>query len=226
MQPGRRNAPVRPVLFGIFGQPEAEPRVEIHGVLHFGGEHVEMVEPLRMAALVEVVAPQMMRALVHRGIELDLEAEGIGELQRAALERLLGEGVDDAVLREERGGLVEIVVVADLEAEPVAGGRLRLPQHQRVMLMLLAAAQVDGIVVAVLDMQADRVLIERAARVQVGDVEHRMAGADDVERRIENVLRNGHGVSSMSPPSFRDGAKHRDPESRDSGFATLRRAPE
>ena len=123
-----------------------------------------MVEPLRVAALVEVVAPQQMRPLVHRGIEFDLEAEGIGELQRAALERLLGEGIGDAVLGKEAGGLVEIAVIADLEAEPVAGRDRRFAQHQRVMLMLLAAAQVHRLVVAVLDMEADGVLVERAAR--------------------------------------------------------------
>ena len=98
MHPGGRDAPVRSVFLAIFGQAEAEPRVEVDGVLHLGGEDVEMVEPLRMAALVEIVAAQQMRAPVHRGVELDLEAEGIGELQRAALERLLGESVGDAVL--------------------------------------------------------------------------------------------------------------------------------
>src|ERR1700758_4154695 len=101
-----------------------------------------MVEPLRMATLVEVVAPQQMRALLHRRIEFELEALGIGELQRATLERLLGEGVSDAVLGKEAGRLVEIAVVADLEAKAVAGRDGRFAQYQRVMLMLLAAAQV------------------------------------------------------------------------------------
>ena len=94
VHPGRGDAAVRAVFLAIFGQAEAEPRVEVDGVLHFGGEHVEMVEPLRVAALVEIVAAQQMRALLHRGIEFDLKAERIGELQRAALERLLDEGVE------------------------------------------------------------------------------------------------------------------------------------
>ena len=127
VHPGGCDAPVRSVFLAIFGQAEAEPGVEIDGVLDLGREDVEMVEPLRMAALVEVVAPQQMRTLLHRGIEFELEAGGIGELQRAALERLLDEGVGDAVLGEEAGGLVEIAVIADLEAEPAAGrdGALR-----------------------------------------------------------------------------------------------------
>src|SRR5437870_5977978 len=65
------------------------------------------------------------------------------------------------------------------------------------MLMLLGAAKVYRPVVAVLDMEADGVFVERAARVQVRHVEDGVAGADDVERRIEDVLRNGHGVSSI-----------------------------
>ena len=89
---------LRPVFLGVFGQAEAKPRIEVDRVLNFGGEDVEVVEPLRMAALVEIIAAQQVRALVHRGIELDLKAEGIGKLQRPALKRLLGKGVSDAVL--------------------------------------------------------------------------------------------------------------------------------
>ena len=137
VHPGRRDAPVRAVFLAILGQAKAEPGVEVDGVLDFRREDVEVIEPLRMAAFIEVVAPQQMRALVHRRIEFELEAGGIGELQRAALERLIGEGVGDAVLGKEAGRLVEIAVVADLEAETAAGRNRGFPQHQRVMLVLL-----------------------------------------------------------------------------------------
>src|SRR3954447_26906667 len=133
-----------------------------------------------------------MRTLVHRCVEFELEAGGIGKLQGAALERLFGEGVSDAVLGKEAGGLVEVAVIADLEAEPAAGRDRGFPQDQRMMLMLLAAAQIDRLVVAVLDMKAYGVLVERAALVQVHDAEHGVAAADDVERRVEDVCRNGH----------------------------------
>src|SRR5829696_3372507 len=119
-----------------------------------------------------------MRALVHRRIEFELKAGRVGELQRAALERLLGEGVSDAVLGKEAGRLVEIAVIADLEAEPVAGRDRGFSQDQRVMLMLLASAQVHRLVVAVLDMEADGVLVERAALVEGDDIKHGMAAAD------------------------------------------------
>src|SRR3981081_3839862 len=66
------------------------------------------------------------------------------------------------------------------------------------MLMLLAAAQIYRLVVVILDMEGDGVGVEVAAGVQVGHVEHGVAAPDDVERWIEDVLRNGHAVSSNS----------------------------
>ncbi len=123
----------------------------------------------------------------------------------------------DAVGREEGGGLVEIAVVADLEAQPVAGGHGGFPQHQRMVLMLLAGAEVDRLVVAVLDMHADGGFVKLAAGVEVGDIEHGMAGADDVERRIEDVFRDGHGFLDTVVVPGRDAVAN--PEPRDSGFS-------
>ncbi|KIU01201.1 hypothetical protein QU39_00195, partial [Staphylococcus aureus] len=114
-----------------------------------------------------------------------------------ALERPLDEGRGDAVLLEEFSGLVEILLVANLERHAVAGRGLRLAQHQRVVLMLFAAAQVDGFAVGVLDMQADGVLVERAGGREIGHVQHDVAAAQHVEWRLERMLGNGHGrVSS------------------------------
>jgi len=103
--------------------------------------------------------------------------------------------------------LVEIAVVADLESHPVAGGGRRLAQHQRVMLMLLAAAQIDRLVVAVLDMEADGVFVELAAGVEVDHVEHDVAATDDVERRVEDVRWRRHcivPVGFVIPGSLRN----------------------
>ena len=36
VHPGRRDAPVRAVLLAVFGEAEAEPGVEVDGVLNFG----------------------------------------------------------------------------------------------------------------------------------------------------------------------------------------------
>src|SRR3984957_16142684 len=157
-----------------------------------------------------------MRPLLHRCIELELKTAGVGELQGAALKRLLGEGVSYTVFGKERRGLVEVLLVADLESHAVASRRYRFAQHHRMMLMLLAAAQIDRFVVAILDMQPDGVLVKFAAGIEVDHVEHDMAAADDVERRIEDVLRCGHRVfprknsSSSTPlPLGEVGAKRR-----------------
>src|SRR3954451_18519486 len=64
--------------------------------------------------------------------------------------------------------------------------------------MLLAAAQVHRGVVAILDMQPNRILVELAAGIQIHHVKNNMAAADDVERRIEDVLRDGHTKSLLS----------------------------
>src|SRR6266568_7417648 len=62
------------------------------------------------------------------------------------------------------------------------------------MLMLLRRAQVHEFIVGGLDMQADNGLVESAAQFQIGYVERDVARADDVERRLEDVLRYGHCV--------------------------------
>jgi hypothetical protein len=63
------------------------------------------------------------------------------------------------------------------------------------MLMLFRAAQVYHAVIGILDVQADGGLVEFATELQVGHVEHGMARSDDVEGRLEDVLRYGHCVS-------------------------------
>src|SRR6266446_5217085 len=146
LHPRRGDSTVRFVLLSIFGQPETDPRVEVDGVLNFGGEHIEVVEPLRVAALVEIVAAQQMRTLLHRCVNFDLKAEGIGELQGAALERLLRKCVRDAVFRKERRGLVEVPLVADLEAEAVTSGTSTRPRRsfRKTASLRICGAAVPG----------------------------------------------------------------------------------
>ncbi len=105
VHPGGCDAPVRPILLAIFGEAESEPCVEVDGILNFGGEDVEMIEPLRMAAFIEIVATQQMRALLHRRIKLDRETAGIGKLQCSALERLLDKLMRDRVFGKNAAAL-------------------------------------------------------------------------------------------------------------------------
>src|SRR5712692_3710991 len=65
------------------------------------------------------------------------------------------------------------------------------------MLMLLAAAQVHRLVVEIFDMQPDGVFIKLAAGIQIDHVEHDMAAPDDIEWRIEDMLRDGHGCPQL-----------------------------
>jgi hypothetical protein len=65
------------------------------------------------------------------------------------------------------------------------------------MLMLLAAAQVHRPVVAILNMQPDGIFVKLAAGIQIHHVKDEVAAPDDVEWWIENMLRDGHAVSSI-----------------------------
>src|SRR4051794_1545505 len=67
-----------------------------------------------------------------------------------------------------------------------------------MMLVLLAAAQEHRILAGILDMQADDVVVKLAAGLEIDDVEHGMARADDVERRIEDMSWHRHGISCQS----------------------------
>jgi hypothetical protein len=66
-----------------------------------------------------------------------------------------------------------------------------------MMLVLLAAAQINRLVVAILDMQPDGVFVKFAAGIQIDHVEHDVTASDDVEWRIENMLRHGHRVEIL-----------------------------
>jgi hypothetical protein len=92
------------------------------------------------------------------------------------------------------------------------------------MLMLLAAAQVHRAVVAILDMQPDGIFVKLPAGAQVHHVQYDVAASDDIERRIEGMLRDGHDVSLVSS-SFRDGPKDQTRNLEIPG-SRLRRAPE
>ena len=72
-----------------------------------------------------------------------------------------------------------------------------------MMLMLLAATQIERLVIAVLDMEAYGRFIELAADRKIRHVEDDMTAANDIEWRIEDVLRDRHNVSlriGLVPP--------------------------
>ena len=153
-----------------------------------------MVDALRLAALVAAVLLQDALGLVHLEIELERVALAVGGVQRAALERHLDELRGQLALLEEGMRAVEVLLAADLEAEPLGHGLARPLQDEGVVVALLHAAQIERVLARLLHVQADDALVEGAARLQIARGQHRVAAAHDVERRIEDVLRHGHGV--------------------------------
>src|SRR5581483_3539125 len=136
-------------------------------------------------------------ALLHGGVELERHAEGIDRLERAPLVGALDELVPQPLRPEEVRGLVEVLLVADLESHMVRERFAALSEHERVMLALLHGPQIERVPVLVLEAQAERAGIEVAGATQVSDAQRNVACAHDVERRIEDVLGHGHSV----PPS-------------------------
>src|SRR5262245_41787385 len=88
---------------------------------------------------------------------------------------------------------LEVVLGEHAEADALA---LRLAQgaleREAVVAALLHPAQPDRVGILVAHDQAQHLDVEIAAGGEVARREHEMAGAGDVERRIEVGLRNGH----------------------------------
>src|SRR6516164_9822795 len=145
MQPGSRNAAVRPILLRIFGKPEAERHVEIHRALHVGCKDIEMIEPLRMYAFMIGVLLQQPFPCLHLEVELDRHAERINGSERAALRGTLDKSMPETFGCEETRSLVEVLLRGDLEAECMGARLARFFEHERVVLALLEPAQIDGV---------------------------------------------------------------------------------
>jgi len=114
-------------------------------------------------------------------------------MQGAALMRNVDEGRGDAGAIEVRFRLAQILVgehpKADALALRLAGRSL---EREAVVTALLDPAQPDRVGILVAHDQAHHLDVEVAAGGEVARREHEMAGARDVERRIEIGLRNGH----------------------------------
>ncbi len=71
----------------------------------------------------------------------------------------------------------------DAEGRAAAGRERRLTQHERVVQPLLPAAQVQRVVAAIADDEAEQIDVEALGRGEVRDHQLRVGGAHDVERR-------------------------------------------
>jgi hypothetical protein len=148
--------------FGGLGEAEAELSVEIVGCLHVGREAVDVIDALDPRALVGRVLLQHRFHAIHLEVEVDRHADRIDRAQRAALERHIWPRHRQLAALEPCGGLVEILLAADLEADREGGDILRLAQHHRMVIALLHPAQIERVLVLVARDVAEAIDIEGA----------------------------------------------------------------
>jgi hypothetical protein len=102
--------------------------------------------------------------------------------------------------REPRRGAVEIGLASELKAERVDFCYTGLPQHDRVMVALLDAAQIERIRLPGGFQEPQAVHVERACAVEIAHAERDVACPHHVERGFQVGLTNRHGVGTASGP--------------------------
>ncbi len=90
------------------------------------------------------------------------------------------------------GGAVEVFLARDLEAERQNLRFARAPQHNRMVVSFLDAAEVERVCRLVADQQTEAVNIEGARAAEIADPKLDMAGANDVEGRGEDRIVDWH----------------------------------
>jgi hypothetical protein len=147
---------------------------------------------VRRRDVVMIEAREQPRLQRHGGAEFERQAERIADVQGPALVRPLDPKRWQVRFFEIMLRLFQILLGEAAHADPLGLRGARALEHQRVMTHLGNAAQIDGVLVLVADDQADEIDIEGAALRQVFHVQHRMAGARDVEGRVVVGFGNGH----------------------------------
>jgi hypothetical protein len=172
-----------------------------------------MIDAVRHRAVVMLKTRHQPRLGGHRGAEFERQAERIADVERPALVRPV-----DPLRRKVRFfeiplRLFQILLGKTAHADPLGLRRACALEHQRVMTDFGNTAQIDRILVLVADDQADQIDIEDAALGQIFHVQHRMAGARDVEGRVVVWLRDGHErlQSLMQAVATHDSKPENDP---------------
>ncbi len=179
----------------VFREPEAQAHPELAGLLHVRHQQLEVVDALRHRAVMILERHHQPRLEVHGGAELDRRPVHVRHVQRTALMRHLGPLGGQAQLLEMVLRLLQVLLGEDPQADPLCLGLTRgALEHEAVVAGLCHPAQIDRVLVLVADDEADQVDVEVAALGQILDGEHGMARARDVEGRIVDGLRDGHGA--------------------------------
>ncbi len=192
MHPHRPQPGIGIIGLGVLGEPEADVGIEIVARLHVRREAVEMIDALDAGAAIGGIFLQHVLGLAHAETEIQWHAEDIGGAQRAALVRQLRERDREILAAEPECGAVEVLLARHLESEGVHGGLARPVQDDRVMIALLDRPQIDGVLGLVRHQQPEAVDVEGARTGEVAHAELDVAGAHDVEGRIENGLADRH----------------------------------
>ena len=87
---------------------------------------------------------------------------------------------------------VEVVVTCELEAEGYGRGLLAAPQHDGMVVALLHSPQIKRVAVLCANQIAQAIHIKAAGADQVAHRKFNVAGAHDVEWRIEHSGTEGH----------------------------------
>ncbi len=166
----------------IVGHAKADIGIEAPGFDDIGGQALDMVVAQRPGAAMQmglVVQPRQGR---HAGNQFQGNAGMVLDVQRAALEGALHPDAGNAGGVEIGLRAVEVLVAEDAEAEPFACARAcRAAQDKAVVATLLHASQIDHVALFGSHLQADDLGVELAAQVEVGDAQHDVAGAGDIE---------------------------------------------
>ena len=201
MHPHRPELGFVAVSLGVFGEAKAKLTVEIVARLHVGREAIEMIDALDARALVRAVLLKHGFGVVHLRVKVERHAEDIGGAQRAALVRQVGKRGRQVAAAEPGGGTVDILLARKLEPERAHVGLARTPQDEGVVVALLDAAQVERILGFVAHQKAKAIDIEGARARKIAHAKLNVAGAHDVERRIEDRVADRHDRSPLTVPA-------------------------
>jgi hypothetical protein len=129
-----------------------------------------VIEALRLHALIGAVALQQWQSKVRPACRRGRRPSAYG------LDRVARRTRARSPWALKTRAAFEILLGADFEAKMLRGRYLAVAQHQRVMLLLLDAAQIEGLPVGVLDDEAEGFGIEGSATTKVGDTQADGAG--------------------------------------------------
>jgi hypothetical protein len=187
------------VGLGIFGEAESDLSVETVARLDVGGEAINVVDALDARAAMDRIALEHGGDLIHPRVEFERGPELVGGAQGAALVRDIRKCHREVAAREPCRRLVEVGLAGELEAERLDFRSAGLPQHDRVMVALLDATQVERVRLLGSFHEPQAIDVERAGAVKVAHAERDVARPHHVEWGRKIWLNERHAAGSALP---------------------------